>query len=273
MHTHNSQSIKVRMNCHINNAEPTKSRHYGAKFLEKPTIELSYGVSNIGLDGLGSKLNETGTLELKLGYSTQSRSRYGKSVLKYINGFGFLSLSSTDLDHKTGSTGDLNSETWRFGFGMKDGYGVEMGESAIMPYTSGAFVWSRFDLRNSPAGLSMEDANLLSNFNESFRFGTMTESGINIQIVPLITLQGKFESAVIFPRHLFAVQMGSMLVETAGSYLLGDFIDNVMKNSPVLGTIVNFTLRSAYSYGIYELRKSEMNWPFGGESASHIPDL
>ena len=245
--------------------EVASKKIWGGRFLDKPVLEMSYGVSDINLDGLNTKLSKAGMLELKLGYSTQSNSKYGKSVLKYINGFTFLSLASTDLDPDVQSTTDVNSQTWRFGMGLKEGYGVELGKSAIMPYTSGAFVWSRFDLEGNPS-LSANDANLLSNFNEEFRFGTLSESGLNIQIVPLITLQAKYERAIVFPRHLFAKQMGSMLVETVGSYLIGDFIDNVLRNSPVLGTIVNFALRSGYSYGIYELRKSEMNWPFGGEA-------
>lgn len=239
----------------------------GAKFLEKPTLEMSYGISEIGIDGLSSGLSPAGMLELKLGYSTQRKSYYNKkSVLKYLNGFTFLSVASTDLNTNVKSVSELNSETWRFGLGMKQGYGVEIGESAIMPYTSGAFVWSRLNLQGTPGTLAENDLNLLSNFNESFRFGTLSESGINLQIVPLITLQAKYERAIVFPRHLFAVQMGSMFIETVGAYMLGDFIDNVMRNSPVLGTIVSFALKSGYSYGIYELRKSEMNWPFGGEA-------
>ncbi|MCB0725568.1 MAG: hypothetical protein KDC73_12800 [Ignavibacteriae bacterium] len=234
------------------------------RFLDKPILEMSYGISDISLNGLNEKINNAGMLELKLGYSTQSNSRYGKSVLKYRNGYSFLSLASTDLNSNL-NTNELNSQTWRFGLGYKEGYGVELGKSAIMPYTSGAFVWSRFDMKDNVT-LSQNDADLLSNFNETFRFGTLTESGINLQIVPLITLQAKYERAIVFPRHLFAVQMGSMLVETVGSFFLGEFIDNVMHNSPILGTIVNFALRSGYSYGIYELRRSEMNWPFGGEA-------
>jgi hypothetical protein len=249
-----------------NNSFSQNKKDIGAKFLDKPIIELSYGVSEIALENLSSKISNTGTMEVKLGYSTQTNSHYGKSVLKYRNGFSFLSFSSSELDPEVGSNSDLSSETWRFGFGMKEGYGVEMGSSAIMPYTSGGFVWSRFDLRNNSGNLSSNDANLLANFNETFRFGTLSESGINVQIIPLITLQGKYETATVFPRHLVAKQMGSMLIETVGSALLGEFIDNVMHNSPVLGTIVNFTLRSAYSIGMYELRKSEMNWPFGGEA-------
>lgn len=243
------------------------NKFLGAKFLEKPTIEMSYGISDIGIDGLSSGISPAGMLELKLGYSTQRKSYYDeKSVLKYLNGFTFLSVASTDLNTNVKPVSELNSETWRFGLGMKQGYGVEIGESAIMPYTSGAFVWSRFNLQGNPGSLSETDLNLLSNFNETFRFGTLSESGINLQIVPLITLQAKYERAIVFPRHLFTVQMGSMLIETVGAYMLGDFIDNVMRNSPVLGTIVSFALKSGYSYGIYELRKSEMNWPFGGEA-------
>jgi hypothetical protein len=192
----------------------------GSKFFEKPMIEMSYGISEIGLNNLSSKVSPAGMLELRLGYSTQRKSYYSeKSVLKYINGFTFLSLASTDLNSNTKPITELNSETWRFGFGMKQGYGVDLGESAIMPYTSGAFVWSRFDMQGNTQGLSGYDLNLLSNFNETFRFGTLSESGVNLQIIPLVTLQAKYERAIVFPKHLFAVQMGSMLIETVGAYI------------------------------------------------------
>lgn len=268
IHTNSNAQYAIE---EISNSQTTESndnnRFHERKFFEKPTLEMSYGISEVTLNNLSSNISPVGMLELKLGYSTQRKSYYDKkSVLKYINGFTFLSVASTDLNSNSKPVSDLNSETWRFGLGMKQGYGVDLGKSAIMPYTSGAFVWSKFNMQGNTVGLSANDLNSLSNFNETFRFGTLSESGINLQIIPLITLQAKFERAIVLPRHLFAVQMGSMLIETVGAYMLGDFIDNVMRNSPVLGTIVSFALKSGYSYGIYELRRSEMNWPFGGEA-------
>ena len=241
-------------------------RDMGGRFSDKPVIEMSYGISRISLEGMQSNFADAGALELKLGYSTQRKSGYGKNVLRYLNGFSFLSLASTDLNSKENTFSGHHTQTWQFGAGWKDGYGVELGKTAIMPYTSGALQWSRFNFLDNTWSLSSNDRNLIDNFNEDFRFGTFSESGINLQIVPFITLQGKYERAIVFPRHLFAKQMGSMLVETIGSGLIGEFIDNVLESSPVAGTLVNFILRSGYSYGIYELRQSEMNWPFGGEA-------
>jgi hypothetical protein len=35
-----------------------------------------------------------------------------------------------------------------------------------------------------------------------------------------------------------------------------------MDSSPYAGPVVGFILKSALSYGIYELRQEKMNWPF-----------
>ena len=40
------------------------------------------------------------------------------------------------------------------------------------------------------------------------------------------------------------------------------FINKIFKSSPAAGPVVNFLLKNALAYGIYELRQDEMNWPF-----------
>ena len=46
-------------------------------------------------------------------------------------------------------------------------------------------------------------------------------------------------------------------------YLL---INKIFKSSPAAGPVVNFLLKNALAYGIYELRKDKMNWPFKSEA-------
>jgi hypothetical protein len=48
--------------------------------------------------------------------------------------------------------------------------------------------------------------------------------------------------------------------------LLDTFINEVFKSSPAAGPIVNFVLKNALAYGIYELRQEKMNWPFSSEA-------
>lgn len=238
----------------------TYGDHSKFKFFEKPTIELSYGISGIKLNGYSSKISDAGLLELKLGFTNQRESLFGKKILRYDNRFLFLSTASNDLISKSKSTG-VNSSMWKFGLGNKEGYGVKLGSVSLMPYTSNSFAWTNFKYDQN-SFQSESDRLLLDNFNNTFRFGTSTEAGINIQLFPGFSIQPKYEISDIYPRHLFGKQFMSSVIEAGGIYLIDSFTKNVLRNAPVAGTFVNFILKNAYEYGFYQLRKDKMNWPF-----------
>ena len=71
-----------------------------------------------------------------------------------------------------------------------------------------------------------------------------------------------YERSIVFERHLFWKWAGSALIEAAAQGLLDEFINKIFKSSPAAGPVVNFLLKNALAYGIYELRQDEMNWPF-----------
>ena len=112
------------------------------------------------------------------------------------------------------------------------------------------------------------DAETLDLFNNAFRFGTMMESGIRIQFIPLISVNAGYEREIVFPRHLFWKSAGSMAIEWAGIGAIDFFVSEVMDDSPAAGPIINFVLKSGLSYGLYQLRRDKMNWPF--ESAEPL---
>jgi len=230
------------------------------KFFDKPTIELSYGLANIKLNGYGSKISDAGLLELKLGFSNQRESFFGKKILRYDNRFLFLSNASNDLTGKSKSTA-VNSSMWRFGFGNKEGYGLKLGSVSLMPYSSNSFAWTNFEYDKN-SFQSEADKLMLDEFDGTFRFGSTTEGGINLQLFPGFSIQPKYEISDIYPRHLFGKQFMSSIIEVGGLYLIDSFTKNVLRNAPVAGTLVNFVLKNAYEYGFYQLRKDKMNWPF-----------
>jgi hypothetical protein len=236
------------------------------RFFEKPYIELDNGISKFSIDGFNSKFSNAGTFELKLGSATQYKSRYGKDVLKYLNSYLFIGKISSSLDYTTKTPGSLPFDMWRFGAGKKEGYGIKMGSTSITPYTSNALTWNYLDVRNFPDASQEADIFTLGKFNKATRFGTQAEGGLIFNISPMISIQANYERQAIFPRTLFWKYLGSAFIEEGGMQLLDDFIGRVLKNEPVAGVIVNFVLKNAYSYGLYELRKTKMNWPFGTEA-------
>lgn len=243
-------------NCNCNNF----------KFFDKPFIELNNGTSELSLDGFGSKFSKAGLLELKLGTATQLKSRYSKNVLKYFNSYILIDKISSSLNYKENTYGSLPFDMWRFGVGKKEGYGIKIGSMSITPYTSNSFTWSALDMRNFPDESMINDNNTLAKFNKSLRFGTQAEGGIVFNILPMVSLEAKYERSAILPRTLFWKFSGSYLIEEGGMQMVDHFVSKILKNQPLAGVIVNFVLKNAYSYGIYELRKTRMNWPFDSEA-------
>lgn len=196
-----------------------RHRHCDFKLFDKPYIELNNGTTQLSLDGLNSKFSNAGLIELKLGSATQYKSRYSENVLKYFNSYVFISKTSSSLNYNTNTVGTLPFDMWRFGVGKKEGYGVKIGSMSITPYTSSSLTWSALDMRNFPDETMVDDNIALTKFNKSLRFGTQAEGGIIFNILPMVSLEAKYERSAIFPRTLFWKYAGSVLKKADCNWL------------------------------------------------------
>ncbi len=159
---------------------------------------------------------------------------------------------------------------WRFGVGWSSGYGYKLGESsAIIPYYTSTLNWSNIDFTYPEKYNFLYPIRILIRLNlydESFRFGTSSEGGVRVKVIDNLMLDAGYERSIVFQRHLFWKWAGSALIEAAAQGLLDGFINKIFKSSPAAGPVVNFLLKNALSYGLYELRQDQMNWPFPSEA-------
>ena len=225
-----------------------------------PTISLQYGLSIPDHKNISSEFINTGLVELQLGYTTKATRKYASYLSKYVRRDLYISFISKDLNNQMADTNKINSRTWRFGFSRSSGYGYKFGNFVILPYYSYSLDWSRVDFPNTVA--NAVDQNRLNRFDESFRFGTSNEGGIRISVTSLISLEAGYQRSIIFERHLFWGWTGSAVIEVAAHEFLDAFVKEILKRSPAAGPIVYFFLKNALGYGIYELRREKMNWPF-----------
>jgi hypothetical protein len=241
----------------------TEFEHPKWKFFRdnRPSVEVSYGFSDIRLNTSPAEISDAGMFELRLGFTEQKKTKYGKDLIDFSNRYVFLSNASDEYISKSPGASSVNNTMWRFGFGNKEGYGVKLGSVAILPYNSISFSWSEFKYENNQ---NIPDSNYstLNDFNDAFRFGSSTEAGLNIQLFKGFSISPMYEISDIFPRHLFGKQFMSTIIEMSGLVLLDAFTRQIIKNSPVAGAFVDFILKNAYEYGFYQLRKDQMNWPF-----------
>lgn len=235
-----------------------------------PAITLQYGLATLQREDLQSlELVDPGLVELRLGYIKDRPAWRSEDIIKHKYSYLYLSNASNSLNSKDANTGELENDMWRFGFGWSSGYGYKLSESAaIVPYYTYTLNWSRIDFKE-PQGLtsvSQSDESILNYYDESFRFGTSNEGGLRIKLIDNLILEAGYERSVVFQRHLFWKWLGSAVIEAAGQGLLDTFINEIFKSSPAAGPIVNFLLKNALAYGIYELRQEKMNWPFSSEA-------
>lgn len=234
-------------------------------YRSRPTIDLTYGATNISLKNSGFTFSDAGLLEARLGYTYLSKSKYSKSISRFKSNYLFGTYISSKINVKkiTGT----EDKTWRFGFGNSSGYGYMLGKkSSLVLYNSNSFTWTRYD-DGFPLAMTPEDEQSyrykrLSDFNKSMRFGSSTEAGIIIPISGFVNLQAQYDRTIVFPRHLFWKHLGSAILEGLSQTAIDGFIQAIMKSSPMAGPIINFVLKNALAYGIYELRREKMNWPF-----------
>ena len=239
---------------------------YGFKKL-RPAISLQYGLANMNRTDIQSQFVDPALFELKLGYVKERDAWDTDYILKQSYRYLYLSNESNKLAGKEAAGTEIESDMWRFGFGWSSGFGYKIGESsAIIPYYSYTLNWSDIDFKNTDVlADTSKDVQILNLYDESFRFGTSSEGGVRIKLINNLMLDAGYERSIVFQRHLFWKWAGSALIEVAAQGLLDSFINEVFKSSPAAGPIVNFLLKNALAYGLYELRQDKMNWPFPSE--------
>jgi hypothetical protein len=237
----------------------------GANFLDiklkgAPAIELNYGVSKMNLKNINDKFASPGMLELKLGSIIDKSYNGSDIVTKYKFNFIHIGNFSTDLSGNQKSS-DLITNSWRFGIGWASGFGYDLGNGfEIIPYHQNSLDWTIVNMQSTPSNPA--DIITTDLFNKTLRFGNSFQGGIQLKFINNIGIDVAYERSIIYSRHLVWKWGGSELIEATGQWLIDKFVEDILDSTPNAVPIVNFLLKNALSYGIYELRQEKMNWPF-----------
>lgn len=236
-------------------------------------IEINYGIGYPGQTNVIGEFAAVGNWDIKLG---KSERKIYKSILldlneRYIFGTYMSSAQQNYID----TDGKILTDSYRFGFGSRDGIGYGGSFLSVTPYVSQDFVWTKLSEYNDPKypeGIKTPDPNapIIDDYYGTFRFGDKSTYGVKLEIASLFQLNPYYETSIVYRRHLFWYWSGSFIVSHIGYNILSRFTDEIVDNSPVIGPIVNFVLKAGYLYGYYLLRQENMNWPFnpnGNEAA------
>lgn len=234
-------------------------------YTSRPMIEVNYGIGYPGHTQFTDEFAAVGNWDLKLG---KSERKIFKGILldeteRYIFGSYISSAQQNYID----TDGDVLTDSYRFGFGSRDGIGYGGSFLSVTPYVSQDFVWTKLDdfsdsLKPAPNTEPSSNYDILDDYWGTFRFGDKATYGAKLEFASLFQLNAYFETSVVYRRYLFWYWSGSFLVSQIGYNILSRFTDEIVDSSPVIGPIVNFALKAGYLYGYYLLRRENMNWPF-----------
>lgn len=227
-----------------------------------PTIEINSGVSMPSLheDVFSGNFSDVNNIGIKLGFSDYLENEHSESIFEYKYSFFMLNHYLSGITTDEASHPDLEVNAWQFGFGSRDGYGYKLGDYAnVVLYHAGGLTWTKLDFQDT-AIIAAEQGEL-NRFGDAFRFGERFEGGVGIRFSKNIGINAGYERSIVFQRHLFWKWLYSEVVAGLAQGGMSLMINAIEKSSPNLVPVVNFILRNAMSYGIYELRSKDMNWP------------
>jgi hypothetical protein len=245
-----------------------KDRHwYRFVYHRNPTLGLTYGWSKSSLDGTNQSLYSPRTAEIRLGGIRQEESDESGNILEQRNDYAFLGTASQSLGADP-KAGEISFTTWRFGCAWERGYGYALAGRADGPsisfITSKGGQWTNFALKGGMTNSA--DSLMLGAYEGGMRFGSRSGAIVRVHLLPLLSLDANYERSVVYRRLKFWPWLGSAIIEGGGDGLLDKFVDRILDSTPEAAPIVNFVLKSALAYGIYELRMKNGNWPFESEA-------
>ncbi len=235
-----------------------------------PVISLNFGMSDLSLKDFDHTFGNLGMLELKLGFASLDPKRGDTKILDLMQRYLSIAHISTNIGNGA-ETGELESSVWRIGLVSENGYGYTLSSTSSTPSIilmhSRGVAWSDVDIDqplNPP-----QDGFRPSRFEDAVRFGSMTEAGVMVQLSNVLSVNASFERSIVYERHLFWKWIGSVVIEGGAHSLIDRFVDAVFDSTPSAGPVVNFLLKNGLSYALYELRRSDMNWPFDTAAPLH----
>jgi hypothetical protein len=238
------------------------SRSYNLK--KSPTISLFYGMNNpsVNSDHIGLELNPINSVYLSLGYTDIYNRDMSSSLLNVKRKELFLHTANTSIG-ETIEEGSATMNSWQFGFNNLSGYGWRIAQNqSVSLFHSSGINWTKTEFTGDAINqLDSLSQYRIDRYGDSFRFGDMFDVGINIRVLEFASIEASYGKSLVFERHLFWYWTLSEVIEASGHGMLDYFIKKVANSTPWAAPVVNVALKGALSYGLYELRKSDMYWP------------
>jgi len=253
-----------------------------------PAVRLNFGWDNSSLREEDKKTltNSLSSYGLDLGFtSTQDFFPIIKKTY-----YAFSDKIISDADKQIFNSALTDNSFWGLGLSMShfnssnsthnnysgafiitpvrlDGSGYKIGNNVNLKFLTGSnMAWYILDndMKLLPPSEEPNEYADIGKFGSGslFRFGTKYRSEVSFQFAKGISISGEANRMIIFPRTLFWKYLGSEMIYDIGSFTLEYFMGKIKTSNPYVYPVVDFILKTGLNFGMSELQKNKMNWPF-----------
>ena len=245
--------------------------------VKKPFVDFSYGNANITRRGMVGEISNTDMYGISLGLKSEGKQNDSSNVIIQDKNGLSLTLGSAQNLHNSDSlyqgvslTNANALDFWSLGIINGKGYGYDWGDAILMLTVEDNVTWTSINPRSYSLSQSPNDWQYIMDMDGTMRYGSSMTSSMEIRISNTFSLTGGYTWNQVMPRHMFWYWMGSEFIEQAATIAIDKVIEKYADISPKSQPVMHFVLKSAALYGMKELRRKYMNWPFETASPMNI---
>ena len=243
--------------------------------IKKPFLDVYYGNAQLSRQGMSGELSNTDILGIAIGVKKEKEHKESDEVIiQDKNGVSLTlgsaqNLQNSDSLYQGVSLTNTNAlDFWSLGFINGTGYGYQWGSSTLMLTVEDNTSWTSINPRTYSLMQGPADWQNIMDFDGTMRLSSSMTSSLEFRVSNTVSLTGGYTWNQVMPRHLFWYWMGSEIIEGLAGNAVDRLIENFTEMSPKSQPVMHFVLKSAVLYGMKEMRRKYMNWPF--ETASPL---
>jgi len=245
--------------------------------VKKPFLDVYYGNAQLSRQGMSGEISNTDIYGIAIGVKKEKEHKESDEVIiQDKNGISLTLGSAQDLQQSDSlfqgvSLTNTNAlDFWSLGFINGMGYGYKWGSSTLMLTVEDNTSWTSINPRTYSLMQGPADWQYIMDFDGTMRLSSSMTSSLEFRVSNTVSLTGGYTWNQVMPRHLFWYWMGSEIIEGLAGNAVDRLIENFTEMSPKSQPVMHFVLKSAVLYGMKEMRRKYMNWPFETASPMNI---
>lgn len=245
--------------------------------VKKPFLDVYYGNAQLSRQGMSGEISNTDIYGIAIGVKKEKEHKESDEVIIQDKNGISLTLGSAQALQQSDSlyqgvplTNTNALDFWSLGFINGMGYGYKWGSSTLMLTVEDNTSWTSINPRTYSLMQGPADWQNIMDFDGTMRLSSSMTSSLEFRVSNTVSLTGGYTWNQVMPRHLFWYWMGSEIIEGLAGNAVDRLIENFTEMSPKSQPVMHFVLKSAVLYGMKEMRRKYMNWPFETASPMNI---